>query len=127
MNRSMKFAILAAAAIISTFAAVNAKTGESGMKVEKANEAGDETLARDAGGATTEGASSDFDYEQLLKLIEAIKDQNFDGFEEMIKEPKKTEEPKNSETTEAAVKEEDKSEPVSEENKAGEEGLRPDL
>lgn len=81
MNFS-KFSILASIVLISTFAVAYAISVDKDAKVENAD---DPAIAKDAGGASTEGASSDFDIQQLLKMIEALKDQDFDGFEDMVK------------------------------------------
>lgn len=39
-------------------------------------------------GASTEGGTSDFDIEQLLKLIDALKNQDFDEVDKALKESK---------------------------------------
>ena len=42
----------------------------------------------DGSGAKTEGGSSDFDIEQLLKLIDALKNQDFDEVDRALKDSK---------------------------------------
>lgn len=87
MNFS-KFSIFASIFVLSTLAVAYAKSVDKGAKVEGVSGSEDPSMAKDAGGASSEGASSDFDIQQLLKMIEALKDQDFDGFEEMIKDSK---------------------------------------
>ena len=58
---------------------------EVGEPVEK--EAVAEPLA-DGSGAKTEGGSSDFDIEQLLKLLNALKNQDFDEVDKALKDNK---------------------------------------
>lgn len=98
MNFS-KFSLLTVLALFSTLAVCYAKEAEKDTKAEavkddtsadKAKEAtaGEGIKVDTAAGATTEGASSDFDIEQLLKLIDALKNQDFDEVDKALKDTK---------------------------------------
>lgn len=77
--------------LLAILAVVHAKTDDTSDKDIKADKMGtgtdvDGTPVKDAGGATTEGGGSDFDIEQLMKLIESLKNNDFDAFDKTIKD-----------------------------------------
>lgn len=87
MNFS-KFSLLAIFALLSTLAVCYAKDAEKAEKDVKAEAVTSESAAAGSG-ASTEGGASDFDIEQLLKLIDALKNQDFDEVDRALKETKK--------------------------------------
>lgn len=125
MNFS-KFSIFASIILVSSLAVANAKSVDSGAKIESSNETDSPSMSKDAGGASSEGASSDFDIQQLLKMIEALKDQNFDGFEEILNDSKGHIPKDDSAEFKTEEAQESKSEGIKEENVESDE-LKADL
>lgn len=78
------FALLLTLAVCYAKDAETAKTAETGATTTPAEEVKNDK----PDGATTEGGTSDFDIEQLLKLIDALKNQDFDEVDRTIKEGK---------------------------------------
>jgi hypothetical protein len=99
MNFS-KFSVLSALALLATLAVCYAKDTENSSKSDAAvaeapktddpaSKSSEEGIKNDKpDGATTEGGTSDFDIEQLLKLIDALKNQDFDEVDRTLKESK---------------------------------------
>lgn len=91
----MKFSltsILLISALTFTFAKEEEKAKEPEIvKEDAAASSKEEAVAdplTDGSGAKTEGGSSDFDIEQLLKLIDALKNQDFDEVDRTLKDSK---------------------------------------
>lgn len=101
MNFS-KLSILSAFALLLTLTVCYAKDAETAKTAETTENVKTtetvETAAADKAsegvkndkpdGATTEGGTSDFDIEQLLKLIDALKNQDFDEVDRTLKDRK---------------------------------------
>lgn len=90
----MKFtftSLLLISALTFTFAKEEKAKEPEIVKEDAAASGKDEAVAEpltDGSGAKTEGGSSDFDIEQLLKLIDALKNQDFDEVDRTLKDSK---------------------------------------
>jgi len=99
MNFS-KFSLLSTFALLATLTVCYAKDAKEASKpgavvAEESKTPSDDTVTKADGikndkpdGASTEGGTSDFDIEQLLKLIDALKNQDFDEVDRTLKDSK---------------------------------------
>jgi len=95
-----KFSLLSTFALLATLTVCYAKDAKEASKsgavvAEEPKTPSDDTATKADGikndkpdGASTEGGTSDFDIEQLLKLIDALKNQDFDEVDRTLKDRK---------------------------------------
>lgn len=86
----MKFALSSLLLISAlTFSLAKEETAKETTEAAKVETDKDEAISEpliDGSGAKSEGGSSDFDIEQLLKLIDALKNEDYDGVDKALKD-----------------------------------------